>query len=54
MTRNAVQLSMTWQARGNESGINNKEKGRSDINRMNCTPKVGHLFNLWGVFHGEV
>lgn len=20
---------------------------------LNCTPKVGHRSNLWGVFHGE-
>ena len=21
---------------------------------LNCTPKVGHPSNLWGVFHGEI
>ncbi|WP_247310120.1 hypothetical protein, partial [Ralstonia pseudosolanacearum] len=30
---NAVQLSMTWQAHGNENCVDNKEKGRSDVNR---------------------
>jgi hypothetical protein len=29
--------------------------GRQQKTRqLNCTPKVGHQSNQWGVFHGEV
>jgi len=31
-----------------------RSKGKAPRLNLNCTPKVGHRSNLWGVFHGEV
>jgi hypothetical protein len=31
----------------------NEEKEKATV-VMNCTPKVGHQSNFWGVFHGSL
>ncbi len=41
---------MTWQAHGNENCVNNKKKGRSDVNRSGLFSLTERHYSMRGPF----